>query len=136
MKLHKPPILNTHWEGYELGADATHRYLWIWHGYNIRLIAVPLDDPKCMGYDHAWCYPRDPEAVAAAVAAWDPDTQDEPTGWHKRATDPPRQAPRREEDPEHNRPRCRHGCYVESGCRTINCPDEKPNRRRTPALTL
>lgn len=120
---HPDPAWDGHWEGYELAADATHRYLWLWHGYNIRLIAVPLDESDSLGYDHGWCFPRDPDAVRAAVAAWNPDTQDEPAGWHKRPTWPPRRAPRRDEEPEANQPRCVHGCYVHQGCRTVNCPD-------------
>lgn len=117
------PVWDEHWGGYELAADATHRYLWLWQGFNIRLIAVPRDDPESMGYDHGWCYPRDPAAVAEAVLAWDPDTQDEPAGWHKRPTAPVRRAPRRSEQPAYNQPRCVHGCYVANGCRTINCPE-------------
>ncbi|GGZ23778.1 hypothetical protein GCM10010387_16260 [Streptomyces inusitatus] len=107
-----------HWQGYVLGEDATHRYLWIWMGSNIRVICVPTGETG--GYDHAWCYPRDPAAVEAAVEKWDPETQDEPTGWHKRPTSP-RRAPRRDEEPEYNRPRCEHGCYIADGCRTLNC---------------
>ncbi|MFD5788636.1 hypothetical protein ACFWH1_18685 [Streptomyces sp. NPDC127037] len=123
MKLHEPPILDAHWEGYELAADTTHRYLWIWMGSNIRLIALPHGEDGY--YEHGWCYPRDPELVAEHVAAWDPDTQDEPAGWHKRPTYPVRRAPRRDEEPQYNRDRCVHGCYVEDGCRTINCPDAR-----------
>lgn len=113
-----------HWQGYVLGGDDSHRYLWLWHGYNIRLIAVPHGPDRMTSYDHGWCYPRDPAAVEAAYATWDPETQDEPTGWHKRATRPARRAPSRERDPAHNRPRCVHGCYHDQGCRTINCPDQ------------
>lgn len=114
---------DTHWEGYVLGEDANHRYLWIWMGSNIRMIAVPHGESR--GYAHGWCYPRDPQVVEAAAAAWNPDVQDEPTGWHKRPTRPVRQAPRRAEAPEYNRPRCEHGCYIADGCRTINCRDHR-----------
>lgn len=126
MHHHPAPIYDQHWQGHELAADDTHRYLWLWHGYNIRLIAVPHDD--LLGYDHGWCYPRNPEAVTAAVAAWDSGTQDEPAGWHKRATAPVRRAPRRHEQPHHNRPRCAHGSYLDNGCRTIGCPEASPAR--------
>lgn len=27
------------------------------------------------------------------------------------------------EEPDCNRPRCVHGCYLHEGCRTIGCPD-------------
>lgn len=123
MQHHPQPILDEHWQGYELAADDTHRYVWIWHGYNIRLIAVPLDVNEAMGYDHGWCFPRDPDLVKAAVAAWNADTQDEPTGWHKRATHPVRRAPLRDQEPDYNRARCVHGPYIADGCRTVNCPD-------------
>lgn len=123
MQLHPAPLLDPHWEGYELSADSTHRYVWIWQGFNIRLLAIPHGEDGRHGYDHGWCYPRDPQLVAASVAAWDPATQDEPTGWHKRPTHPVRQAPQRENDPEYNRARCVHGPYIDEGCRTINCPD-------------
>lgn len=132
MKLHRPRVLDPHWDGYELASDGVHRYVWIWQGFNIRLIAVPVDDPECMGYDHGWCFSRDPEAVTAAVEAWEPDVQDEPTGWHKRPTSPTRRAPRRDEDPVYNRERCVHGCYLEDGCRTVNCPEELAHRDGRP----
>lgn len=121
---HPEPILDEHWQGEELAADDTHRYLWIWQGYNIRLIAVPRQGGE-WGYDHGWCFPRDPDVVREAVAEWDPDTEDEPSGWHKRPTSPVRRAPRRDEYPHYNRPRCIHGCYLHDGCRTINCPDQE-----------
>lgn len=120
---HETPVLVPHWEGYEYGRDDTHAYVGIWQGFNTRLIAVPHGPDGEWGYDFAWCFPRDLDAIRAAVAAWDPDTQDEPDGWHKRPTREVRQAPRREEAAEHNRPRCVHGCYVEEECRTVNCPD-------------
>ncbi|WP_328434529.1 hypothetical protein [Streptomyces sp. NBC_00425] len=133
MQHHPTPILDEHWQGFELAADDTHRYLWIWLGCNLRLVAVPIGD--ITGYDHGWCYPRDPELVAAAVAAWDPDTQDEPDGWHKRATWPVRRAPRRDTNPGGNRPRCAHGCYLDDGCRTLNC-EEALARRDAARTTL
>ncbi|MFD4315047.1 hypothetical protein [Streptomyces sp. NPDC058548] len=123
MQLHETPILDPHWEGMEIAADRTHRYVWIWQGFNIRLLALPKTEEGQIGYDHGWCYPKDPALVAASVAAWEPDTQDEPAGWHKRPTWPVRQAPRRDEDPLYNRPRCVHGPYLADGCRTVNCPD-------------
>ncbi|WP_327415452.1 hypothetical protein [Streptomyces sp. NBC_01233] len=123
MKLHEIPILDLHWEGYELGADDTHRFVWIHQGFNLRLLAVPKDDSGAWGYDHAWCYPRDPELIAAAVEAWDSDLQDEPTGWHKRATHPARRAPRRDEAPDGNPLRCHHGSPLAEPCRTTVCHD-------------
>lgn len=128
---HPEPIWDDRWEGWELAADDTCRYLWLWHGYNIRLLALPSDGG--FGYDHGWCYPLDPKVVTAAVAAWDPDTQDEPVGWHKRPTPSARRAPHRDREPDYNRPRCQHGCYLHEGCRTIGCPDVADFRERNSA---
>lgn len=122
-QMHDQPIYDPHWEGDELAADDTHRYVWLWQGYNIRLVAISKGEDGASAYDHGWCYPRDVEAVTQAMADWDPYTQDEPAGWHKRPTYPARRAPRREEDPHYNRDRCLHGCYLDDGCRTVNCPD-------------
>lgn len=119
---HPAPVIDEHWQGEELAADDTYRYVWIWQGFNIRLLAIPHGEAGQWGYDHAWCYPRDPGIVREAVAEWDPDIEDEPSGWHKRPTVPAREAPRRNEAPAYNRPRCVHGCYIHDGCRTINCP--------------
>jgi hypothetical protein len=127
---HPTPIHDPHWEGDELAHDDTHRFVWIWQGFNIRLIAVPKNEDGAWSYDHAWCFPRDPEGVARAVGEWDPDTQDEPMGWHKRPTNPARRAPRREAEPHYNRDRCVHGCYLDEGCRTVNCPDVLDYRDR------
>ncbi|MYR58326.1 hypothetical protein GTY54_19505 [Streptomyces sp. SID625] len=133
MQHHTAPILDEHWQGYELARDDTHRYVWIWMGSNIRLIALSLSD-DAFGYDHGWCYLRDPELVAQAVAAWDPATQDEPAGWHKRPTWPTRRAPRRDENPDYNRARCEHGEYfLDSGCRVLNCRDVREHEERAHA---
>lgn len=114
-------VLDEHWEAYEVTSDDTHHFLWMWHGYNIRVIGVPKDVEQAMGYDWAWCYPRDPQLVVERLRAWDLSTQDEPVGWHKRPTARVRLAPQRDRDLEYNRPRCVHGCYIDEGCRTINC---------------
>jgi hypothetical protein len=115
-------VLDPHWEAYEVTADATHRFLWMWHGFNIRVIGVPKDEAQAMGYDWSWCYPRDPELVVESLRWWIPEMHDEPPGWHKRPTSLVRRAPERFRDPQYNRPRCEHGCYVDEGCRTIGCP--------------
>lgn len=52
--------------------------------YNHRLVMTPKDNPRV--YDHGWCYP-DLTAALAALLAWDPDVQPEPTGYIKRAGD-------------------------------------------------
>ncbi|MFJ9114465.1 hypothetical protein ACIRJO_02835 [Streptomyces sp. NPDC102394] len=51
-------------------------------------------------------------ALTVSAAVFQPDTQDEPLGWHKRAGADIRLAPHRDQDPEHNRPRCVHGSYL------------------------
>ncbi|MEU1853958.1 hypothetical protein ABZ499_33045 [Streptomyces sp. NPDC019990] len=132
---HPAPIRDDHWEGEELARDDTHRYVWLWYGSNIRLIAVPHGPDGDWSLDHAWCFARDPQLVARAVADWDPDTQDEPTGWHKRPTWPVRHAPRRHENPDYNRARCVHGCYLDEGCRTVNCPEVLDHQNRAHTVT-
>jgi hypothetical protein len=135
MHHHPRPRYDDHWEGQELAADDTHRFVWLWYGFNIRLLAVPHGIHGMTAWDYGWCYPRDPELVAAAVAGWNADVQDEPLGWHKRPCMPVRRAPRRDEDPHYNRPRCLHGCYADEGCRTINCDDGLPWTGRPHDLT-
>ncbi|MGY3199793.1 hypothetical protein [Streptomyces sp. TE5632] len=128
MQHHPAPILDERWQGFELARDDEFRYVWIWQGFNIRLIAVPHGPDSDWRYEHGWCYPRDPELVAKAVADWDPATQDEPAGWHKRPTGPARQAPNRDANPTYNRARCVHGCYLGEGCRTVNCREALDHR--------
>jgi len=114
MQLHSEPIPDATWQGEEIAADATHRYVWAWYGYNIRLFAVARDDPfggERSGADWGWCYPRDPDVVRRSVAAWDPDTQDEPRGWHKRPGANVRRAPRR----------YRAGCAAHGGSVFCGC---------------
>ncbi|MGJ3558990.1 hypothetical protein ACR6C2_08415 [Streptomyces sp. INA 01156] len=41
MQHHPAPILDERWQGFELARDDEFRYVWIWQGFNIRLIAVP-----------------------------------------------------------------------------------------------
>lgn len=117
-----PPQNDPFWVGEVLLTDDTHRYLWVWYGFNLRLLAVSHAHPD--SYTHAWCYPRDPNALRTHVTAWDPDTRDEPTGWHKRApTGTPRRAPRRDPDDPLNGVRCEHGAYLGSACHTTVCRD-------------
>lgn len=104
-----------------LAEDATHRWILLSFGYNMRLITVPHGERN--GWDYGWCYPRDEAAVRAALESYDPDTQDEPMGWHKRPGADVRRAPRRDECPEYNRPRCQHGAYLAEACQDRFCPD-------------
>lgn len=42
-------VLDEHWEAYEVTDDVTHRYLWMWHGFNIRVIGVPKAEGRGPG---------------------------------------------------------------------------------------
>ncbi|WP_158691577.1 MULTISPECIES: hypothetical protein [unclassified Streptomyces] len=74
------------WEDYVLGTDRTTCTCGCGCDFGVRLLAVRK---HAYGYDYAWCFPRDPEAVESAVAAWNPEMQDESLGWHKRPMNPP-----------------------------------------------
>lgn len=121
MKGDRLGVLDKHWEAYEVISDDTHRFLWMWHGSNIRVIGVPKDVEQAMGYDWAWCYPKDPELVVHYLQGWIPQVHDEPYGWHKRPTSLVRRAPARHLAPVWNESRCVHGCCIKYGCRTIGC---------------
>lgn len=82
---------------------------------NARVMMTPIENVEV--YDYGWCYPSVPIAVIA-VAAWDPETEDEPPGWHKRSTRETRQAPQR--DPA-ALVRCAHGVYPEGSCADVGC---------------
>jgi hypothetical protein len=78
---------------------------------------------------YGWCF-NGQLALMAAVALWDPETEDEPLGWHKRAGSP-RRARQRHLAPEHNRPRCIHGSYFANGrCAVTEFCEEFRERRR------
>lgn len=107
MQLHDEPFTyNAEWQSAELATDGTHRYLIVPMGWNQRIIGIDRYSQPVFG----WCFKSGHHAMAALVA-WDPDTQDEPILWHKRAGEP-RQAPYRDHNLEHNRPRCVHGSYL------------------------
>lgn len=59
--------------------------------FNNRITIGDVDDE--MGYSHGWCYDKG-IAAYAALAVWDPETQDEPPDYKKRATPGHRRAPR------------------------------------------
>lgn len=83
---------------------------------NYRLVGIPKA-PNGVEQDWnpawGWCF-RGELALMAAVNVWQPEVEDEPFGWHKRAGEV-RQAPRRHEALEYNRPRCDHGSYFADG---------------------
>lgn len=124
MILHTQRIVDAGWEGWEIAADATHRWLIIPMLFNTRLVCVPHDTP--LMYDHGWCYHTAVDAVCAA-GLFDPRIHNEPLGWHKRATTPARVAPGAGECTwvDYNLPRCIHGSWLKSGrcTRAEVCPE-------------
>lgn len=81
----------------------------------MRLVGVVAGEDQA-GYEWGWRYRKSLDLVRSWVRQWDPVTQDEPLGWHKRPTGlVVRKAPRRAEDPAYNRERCVHGTYLEAG---------------------
>jgi hypothetical protein len=107
MQLHEQPhALNAAWKAAELATDGTHRYLIVRMGLNHRLIGIDERNMPTYG----WCFKTYHHAYAALLL-WEPDTQDEPLFWHKRAGEP-RRAPGRDHNPDYNRPRCVHGSYL------------------------
>lgn len=128
MKLIDQPEWNDVWQGETMAVEDDVHWICLPMIFNQRLIGV-LDDGNTFGATWGWCY-GSREAVREAVQGWDPQTQDEPMGWHKRASGPVRMAPRREEDVEYNRARCAHGSYLHSGTceRTVVCDDFRRRR--------
>lgn len=107
MQLHEQSIPRPEWGGMEFAADGEWYFVIERMLYNFRLHVIREGS---LGPMHGWCFKTLPHAVAA-LAMWEPETQDEPTLWHKRAGEP-RYAPRRGEEPEYNMPRCVHGSYL------------------------
>lgn len=110
-----------------LAEDAEHYYDLVPMLFNHRLVMTPKADTRV--WEYGWCYPS-AAAALAAIRVWDPDTQNEPLGWHKRPTPSARTAPRAETAPDYNRPRCVHGHYTDRPC--VTDPDHCPTRRTTP----
>lgn len=123
MDLLPAPQYDDHWEGTVVGHDPLHTYLWLWYGYNIRVIAVSAQDGlKASGWDYAWCFPRDPRLVMFHLRHWNSWTQDEPQGWRKRPTNNLiRRAPFHDPADLLNTPRCEHGSYLGDECRLPVC---------------
>lgn len=115
MKIYDEPVLDGY--GHIRLAEDEEFYYECWpQGFNDRLVVVEKNDPY-RGYEFGWCFEkRDGLMVKAALLIWDPETQDEPQLWHKRPGMNVRRAPRRDEDPQYNRPRCIHGSYMDEPC--------------------
>lgn len=110
--------------GLTLGSGGGCRWIMVQMAFNWRLIGV-LEHYEESNPDFGWCF-SSPVALLLGAAAFEPEEQDEPLGWHKRAGEV-RRAPERHRQPEYNRDRCIHGgytdharCPVDPFCREYN----------------
>lgn len=113
MNLIDNPETDPLWQGLVIAHEAGCRWIAARMLFNHRLVCVPDDGPVPGLAAYGWCY-SSMAALVASAAVFDPDTQDEPLGWHKRAGTDVRRAPNRDQDPEHNRDRCVHGSYLDT----------------------
>lgn len=106
------------WEGWEVAADDTCRWLALPMIFNTRLVALPAAASGIWLY--GWCYANMP-ALLASATLFDPDTENEPYGWHKRAGAFVRVAPRPQDCKRegYNTPRCVHGSWLSQGQCTV-----------------
>lgn len=119
MKLHATALHLNDWNGDEVAADDTYRWIIIAEGADYRLLAVPHGHER--GEHFSWRYTHYERALSAVIV-FDPDSEDEPLWWYKRQGDL-REAPHRDRDPRYNRPRCGHGGYRDEPCRVNKyCP--------------
>jgi hypothetical protein len=109
MRLHELVVQRPDWGGIEVAADEQFTYVICRMLYTHRLHVI-RKGPGITVATYAWCFKKLPLAVAA-VGVWDPETQNEPLWWHKRAGET-RYAPRQHEQAEYNLPRCIHGSYL------------------------
>ncbi|MFJ1700480.1 hypothetical protein ACIOHC_36415 [Streptomyces sp. NPDC088252] len=120
---HDPPIPIE--EGLRLGEDDDYLYEMWPQLFNDRLVLRVKKIPTTWRY--GWCFKQaNGLAVVAAFAVWDPETEDEPIGWHKRPGREVRKAPQRDTKPDYNQPRCVHGDYMSMAClRDPFCPRKR-----------
>lgn len=85
--------------------------------FNWRVVMMRADE-ECIGYWYAWCYARVSTAVLAVIG-WEPEIEDEPAGWHKRACSERRAPKRYLRAPI--RVRCIHGAYGPADCGYVGC---------------
>lgn len=109
--IYDEPVPNDR-EGFTLAEDDEHFYDLVPMVFNHRLVMTPKADTRLWFY--GWCYDT-ALAATAAMKVWTPETQNEPLGWKKRPGRFLRTAPRTDEEPQHNRPRCIHGRYPDDG---------------------
>lgn len=83
---------------------------------NHRLVMTPVNSLDF--WDYGWCY-SGPALAVISLGAWNPQVDDEPAGWHKRAGYSIRRAPGRSPDAK---VRCWHGHWPELGqCEYVYC---------------
>lgn len=112
LRLYEQPVPNGR-ESFTIAEDDEHFYDLVPMLFNHRLVITPKE--SLYRWVWGWCFDGPVEAILA-MRVWDPETQNEPVGWKKRPTSlTVRQAPRADEDPEHNRHRCIHGDYPDDG---------------------
>lgn len=114
--------------GAVIGRSAGHRWIMVQMAFtNWRLIGCPEEYEESHPV-YGWCFNGAPSLLLACFA-WNPEVQDEPLGWHKRAGEP-RRAPDRSWDLVYNRPRCIHGGYLDSDtCLVTEYCEEFQERR-------
>jgi hypothetical protein len=115
VKIVEHPQSDVLWRQPLMAEEAGTRWVAVQMAYNVRLIGY---DTERVGLfegiaSFGWCFKTRVD-LEVACSVWDPVTQDEPMGWHKRVGEP-RGAPERNKDPEYNRVRCIHGQYLDTG---------------------
>lgn len=122
------------WESWVIAEDDEWFYM-VTRGVRNQLVMTPKrgqDQAPARAWTYGWNF-RSFAAATAAVSTWDPATEDEPMGWYRRPTHftRRRRAPRRFEKPEYNRPRCRHGSYMQDPCAVdpVYCPSSDESGR-------
>ena len=81
--------------------------------YNLRITTGHAGNPY--GWEYGWCYRKDWLVLISAFRVWDLTVDDEPIGWHKRAT--PSSRVRRAPERVAGTPlRCPHGVWPGEPC--------------------
>lgn len=115
-------------ESFTVAEDDEYFYDLLIYFYNHRLVMTPKTNT--WGWDWGWCFAGAKE-LTAGLFVWNPMTQNEPLGWHKRPTGPKsRVAPLAEQEPQYNRLRCVHGQYPDDGPCVISQFCEVHERRQ------
>lgn len=131
MNLIENPEPDLLWQGLVIAHEAGCRWIAVRMLFNRRLVCVP-DGDTYGDAAYGWCY-RTLATLITSAGIFQPDTQDEPLGWHKRAGADVRRAPNRDQAPAHNQPRCVHGTYLGANrCDHADvCPEILHDHERT-----